>query len=86
MDFIQYIYVYLWAFLAVMTIVVGRKEGALSFVMAGFFVFLAVWYGIRAFAGIAMFDGVLGVIFRCTAAAFAVAMGLVWYLKRRGKK
>lgn len=84
--FLQIFYVFLWAALAVLTVVVGRKEGLLAFVMAGFFVFMTVWYGMRAFGGIAVFDGVLGIIFKCILGAFAAALGAVWILKRRGGK
>ena len=40
MGFMPYFYVFLWAALAALTLIVGRKEGALTFVMAGFFVFM----------------------------------------------
>lgn len=86
MEFLNYAYVFLWAILAVMVIVVGRKEGLLAFVMAGFFVFMTVWYGLRAFGGIAMFDGVLGIVFKCVLGAFAAAIAVIWILKRRKGK
>ncbi len=86
MGFLQYAYVFLWAILAVMVIVVGRKEGLLAYVMAAFFVFMTIWYGIRAFGGIDMFGGVLGIVFKCVLGAFAAALAAVWILKRRGKK
>lgn len=81
--FLQVFYVFLWAALAVLTVVIGRKEGLLAFVMAGFFVFMTVWYALRAFWQIAVFDGVLGVVFRCVLGAFAVMLGVVWLIKRR---
>ncbi len=83
MSFLNYAYVFLWAALAVMVAVVGRKEGLLALVMAAFFVFMTVWYGIRAFGGVAMFDGVLGVVFKCVLGAFAAAMAVIWIAKRR---
>lgn len=83
MSFLNYAYVFLWAALAVMVAVVGRKEGLLALVMAAFFVFMTVWYGIRAFGGVAMFDGILGVIFKCVLGAFAAAMAVIWIIKRR---
>ena len=82
MDIMQYFYVFLWLALAVLVVVIGRKEGILAVVMALFFVFMAVWFGLRAFARIAVFDGVLGIVFRCVLAAYAVALGIVWYVKR----
>ena len=83
MSFLNYAYVFLWAALAVMVAVVGRKEGLLALVMAAFFVFMTVWYGIRAFGGVAMFDGILGVIFKSVLGAFAAAMAVIWIIKRR---
>ena len=44
---------------------------------------MTVWYGIRAFGGVAMFDGILGVIFKCVLGAFAAAMAVIWIAKRR---
>ena len=86
MEFLQYATVFLWAALAVLVLVVGRKEGLLALVMAAFFVFMTVWYALRTFGGIAMFDGVLGIIFKCVLGVFAVLLGLVWFFKRRGSK
>lgn len=86
MDVMTYFYVFLWAALAIMTVIVGRKEGLLTLVMASFFVFMAVWYGIRAFGNIPMFDGTLGIIFKCALGGFAVLLGVVWIVKRRRNK
>lgn len=83
MEFLQYAYVFLWAALAVAIVIIGRKEGLLAFVMAGFFVFMAVWYGLRAFGGLPVFDGAWGIVFRIVLGVFAVALGVVWYIKRR---
>lgn len=86
MEFLQYATVFLWAALAVLVLVVGRREGLLAYVMAAFFVFMTVWYALRAFGGIAMFDGVLGIVFKCVLGAFAVALGLVWFFKRKSNQ
>ena len=86
MDIMNCIYVFLWAALAVLVLIIGRKELVLAALMSAFFVFMTVWYGLRAFGGIAMFDGVLLVVFRCLLGAFAVGLGIVWYIKRRGGK
>jgi hypothetical protein len=83
MELMQYVYVFLWAALAVMTVIVARKEGLLAAVMAAFFVFMTVWYGIRAFAGINMFGGALGIVFKCVLGAFAAALAVIWIIKRK---
>ena len=48
-DFLQYGAVALWAVLAVLTFIIGRKQGAVGYMLSVFFVFMAVWYGLRAF-------------------------------------
>ena len=86
MEFLQYFYVFLWAALAIMVAVIGRKEGLLAIVMTSFFIFMAVWFGLRAFGGIAMFDSALGIAFRCVLVVYAVALGVIWFIKRRHEK
>lgn len=86
MEFLQYFYVFLWAALAVAVLVIGRKEGLLAVLMAAFFVFMAVWYGLRAFGRIAMFEGALGIVFKCVLGVFAAVLLAVWLIKRRGQK
>ena len=86
MDIMNCIYVFLWAALAVLVLIIGRKELVLAALMSAFFVFMTVWYGLRAFGGIAMFDGVLGIIFKCILLAFALLLGAVWYCRRKNGK
>ena len=57
-DFLQYGYVVLWAALAALTFFIGRKQGLIGYLLSVFFVFMAVWYGLRAFGGLPVFDGV----------------------------
>ena len=49
MDIMNCIYVFLWAALAVLVLIIGRKELVLAALMSAFFVFMTVWYGLRAF-------------------------------------
>ena len=86
MDIMNCRYVFLWAALAVLVLIIGRKELVLAALMSAFFVFMTVWYGLRAFGGIAMFDGVLGIIFKCILLAFALLLGAVWYFRRKNGK
>lgn len=63
-EFLQNMYVWLWAALAVLMVVIGIKyrhehQGLLAVLMALFFIFMTVWYGLRTFAGYPMFDGTL---------------------------
>ena len=81
-EFLQNMYVWLWAALAILMIIVGIKyrhehQGLLA-------VFMTVWYGLRTFAGYPMFEGTLNIIFRCVLGGFLVALGLIyWFIRKR---
>ena len=75
----QYFYVFLWLALAVLVAFIGRKEGVLAIVMALFFVFMAVWYGLRAFGKLPVFDGTVGFIFRAVLTGILFSTIGVWY-------
>jgi hypothetical protein len=50
-EFLQNMYVWLWAALAILMIIVGIKyrhehQGLLAVLMAVFFTFMTVWYGL----------------------------------------
>ena len=83
MEYLQYFYVVLWVALGVLCVFIGKKHGAVGYMLAGFFGFLAVWYGLRAFAGLPVFDGVLGIAYRVVLLAFLGLTVWVWY---RGRK
>lgn len=85
MPFIDYFYVFLWAALAIMVIVVGINEGFVAYVISSLFIFLTVWYGIHAFGGIKMFDGILGFVFNSVLAAYLIVMVVIILVKRRKK-
>lgn len=88
-EFLQNMYVWLWAALAILMIIVGIKyrhehQGLLAVLMAVFFIFMTVWYGLRTFAGYPMFEGTLNIIFRCILGGFLVALGLIyWFIRKR---
>ena len=89
-EFLQNMYVWLWAALAILMIIVGIKyrhehQGLLAVLMAVFFIFMTVWYGLRTFAGYPMFEGTLNIIFRCILGGFLVALGLM-YKKQIGQQ
>ncbi|MED9969681.1 MAG: hypothetical protein UFA98_06690 [Ruminococcus sp.] len=75
--------VFLWAALAVLTFLIGRKQGAVGYLLTVFFIFMAVWYGLRAFAGLPVFDGIMSYVFRGILLVFLLVIILVWY---RGRK
>ena len=88
-EFLQNMYVWLWAALAILMIIVGIKyrhehQGLLAVLMAVFFSFMTVWYGLRTFAGYPMFEGTLNIVFRCILGGFLVALGLIyWFIRKR---
>lgn len=86
-DFLQNIYVYLWAVLAILmfaTAVKNRKTfGAIALVLALFFVFMTVWYGLRTFGGYAMFEGTPGIIFKAVLGVFAVILVIAYLFYRK---
>lgn len=85
-DFMQNAYVFLWAALAVITFILGFKYHKSMFLMSLFFVFMTVWYALRAFWGLPVFDGVLGYVFRGVLLAFLAAVVFVWWKGRRSGK
>ncbi|MBR1483593.1 MAG: hypothetical protein IJ598_11610 [Ruminococcus sp.] len=85
MPFLSYFYVFLWAALAVLCIFIGRKIGITGWLLAVFFTFMAVWYGLRAFGGLPVFDGVAGYVFRGVLLVFLVAILIVWYRSRKAQ-
>lgn len=85
-EFLQYAYVFLWAALAILMFATGFKQGAFAFVLSGCFVFMTVWYALRAFGGYPMFDGTLGIVFRCILGVFLAVIILVYFINKRKKQ
>ena len=85
-DFLQNFYVYLWAALAVLMLGISIKykgsTRATGLVLTIFFVFMTVWYGLRSFGGIAMFDGALGIIFKVILGVFLAALVIIYLVSR----
>ncbi len=85
-EFLQYAYVFLWAILAILMFATGFKQGAFAFVLSLFFVFMTVWYALRAFGNYPMFEGTLGLVFRCVLGGFLALLILVYILSKRKKQ
>lgn len=90
-DFLQNIYVYLWAALAVFMLGISIKykgsTRAMGFVLTLFFVFMTVWYGLRTFGGFAMFDGALGITFKVILGVFLAGLVIIYLVSRHiGKR
>ncbi|MEE1262683.1 hypothetical protein [Ruminococcus sp.] len=85
MPFLQYFYVFLWAALAVLCFFIGRKIGLAGYLLTLFFVFMTIWYGLEAFAGLPVFDGVMGHVFRGVLLVFLIIIVFIWYRGRRAQ-
>lgn len=82
-EFLQYACVFLWAALAVLTFFIGRKQGLYGYLLSVFFVFMAIWYGLRAFGGLPVFEGVAGFIFRGLLIGFLLIIIMLWWKSRK---
>lgn len=84
-SFLEHFYVILWAVLAVLCFLIGRKQGAAGYLLSVFFVFMTVWYGLRAFWGLEVFEGVPGHIFRGVLVVFLAVIVAVWYRSKKSQ-
>lgn len=85
-DFLQNAYVFLWAILAVYMCTLYKRIGPVAFITSGFFAFMTVWYGIRAFTSIDTLNGTLGLVFKIVVGVFLVAFIIVYVLSKRKQK
>lgn len=87
-EFLQNLYVFLWAVLALLTFIIGVKQKAVyAFVVSAFFIFMTVWYALNTFAGYKMFEGSLGIVFKVVlVVALILFIGFYIISKRNGNK
>ena len=78
METIKSFYFILWAVIALYMFISAKKLGSLCYLIGGFFSFMTVWYAMNTFSGIAMFEGVLGIVFKCIVGAFLLAFVLIY--------
>ena len=57
----------------------------MCYIIGGFFSFMTVWYAMNSFSGIAMFDGVLGIVFKCVVGAFLLGFVLIYVIGKLKK-
>ena len=82
-EFFQTAAVFLWLILAVFCAVIGKKYGPAGYLMSAMFLFMTVWYGLRSFGGLPLFDGVYMTVFRAILLVFLAAIVFVWYRCRK---
>jgi membrane associated rhomboid family serine protease len=85
METIKSFYFILWAIIALYMFVSAKKLGSLCYIIGGFFSFMTVWYAMNSFSGIAMFDGVLGIVFKCVVGAFLLGFALIYVIGKLKK-
>lgn len=81
-SFTQYMYFALWAILTVYMLFQIKRAGAMCLIAAALFAFMTVWEGLRVFGGMAIYDGVMGIIFRCVAGGFLLIFVLLYILSK----
>lgn len=64
---------------------IGKKARFFVLHHRGFFSFMTVWYAMNSFSGIAMFDGVLGIVFKCVVGAFLLGFVLIYVIGKLKK-
>ena len=62
---------------------VGRKYGVFGYLLSVFFVILTIWYGLRSFGGLEVFEGVPGYIFRGMLIIFLAVILYIWWRSRK---
>ncbi len=84
--FLEIIYLAVWAVIAGYCIYSARKIGAISYVAAGFFVFMFVWRLMNLILPINLFAGVYNIIFRVVAGVFLVViLGYIIINRKKSK-
>lgn len=78
-------YFLIWAIIAVYLFAIAKKTSKLCYVLADFFLFMSVWYGVDSFSEIDMFSGPLGITFRCLVAAYLVALIIAYIIIKKKK-
>lgn len=79
-------YVFVWAALAVLTVILAIKHEKIFFVFTGFFVFMTLWQSLKAFWKLPVTDGALGWVFRGVMIAYLVVAMIIWIRAIRTKK
>ena len=86
MQFLDILYLVLWAGIGAYCFYSARKLGAILYVIGGFFVFMFGWRLVHALLPIDLYGGAYGIVFRCIAAVFLIAIVLLYIrLKKKSR-
>ena len=87
MQFLDIVYLVLWALLALLCLGLTRKLGPVMLIVSGFFVFMFVWYLINDLSPVNMFDGVYNLVFRGIALVFlGILVAAYLYIRKHPKE
>lgn len=81
-SFTEYMYFALWAILTVYMLFQVKRIGPVCLIAVALFAFMTTWEGLRVFGGIAIYDGVMGIVFRCVAGGFLAVFVLIYILSK----
>ncbi|MCH5298496.1 MAG: hypothetical protein J1E96_01915 [Ruminococcus sp.] len=79
----QIVYIILWALLCVYCSYSAHKMSPVLYILGGFFLFMFGWYLVNYLAPFDLFAGTYGIIFRCIAAVFLVAVLIIYFFSKR---
>lgn len=79
----QTVYVFMWAALAVLTFILGFKHRKTFFMFTVFFVFMSVWYALKAFWNLPVFEGALRWVFTGVMLLYLAVAVLLWIRDRK---
>lgn len=85
MQILDYIYLGLWALLALYCFYTARKLSPILYILGAFFVFMFSWYLANDLLPINLFDGMYNLIFRGVGVCFLVLFIILYlYVKKKG--
>ncbi len=86
MQFMDVVYLILWALLGAYCFYSARKLSPILYILGTFFVFMFGWYLANDLLPVNLFDGMYNIIFRIVAACFLLLfIGLYIYVKKHPK-
>lgn len=86
MDFSGIIYMVLWGVIALYCFISARKVSAVLYVAGTFFLFMFTWNLADLLAAADLFSGMYGIIFRCVAAGFLIALIAIYIKNKKSPK
>lgn len=86
MEFMDVVYVVMWGLIAVYCFYSAHKLSPVLYLLGVFFVFMFAWYLINNLIPTDLFSGVYGIVFRCVALAFLIALIVIYIVIKKRQK